>query len=291
MNAQPKQRNDAWYADRIGRITASRVGAILGLSKYRNRDDVMRDMVREALGAATEFVGNEATRYGEAHEADALEAYEQRYGTIIEPSGVVLHPLYGEWLAASPDGLVGAHGLVECKCPYRARYTTPSDEYIAQMQLQMDCTGRDWCDFVIWREGEMLIVDRIDHDPAWLARNMDELSDFVGKYQEIIADPAKAAPYLADKERDDETWRNVVAEWRDAKRQADEAAEWEKRARADLIGLAPQGAKGCGVTVSRIETEGRVDYKRAITQMLPDVDLSAFKGNPSVSYRITESKA
>lgn len=291
MNAQPKQRNDAWYADRIGRITASRVGAILGLSKYRNRDDVMRDMVREALGAATEFVGNEATRYGEAHEADALDAYEQRYGTIIEPSGVVPHPLYGEWLAASPDGLVGAHGLVECKCPYRARYTTPSDEYIAQMQLQMDCTGRDWCDFVIWREGEMLIVDRIDHDPAWLARNMDELSDFVGKYQEIIADPAKAAPYLADKERDDETWRNVVAEWRDAKRQADEAAEWEKRARADLIGLAPQGAKGCGVTVSRIETEGRVDYKRAITQMLPDVDLSAFKGKPSISYRITESKA
>src|SRR5690348_7975827 len=116
MNAQPEQRSASWYADRIGRITASRVGAILGLSKYRTSADVLRDMVREALGAPSEFTGNEATRYGETHEADALDAYEQRYGTIIKPSGIVVHPLY-DWLAASPDGLVGEHGLVECKCP------------------------------------------------------------------------------------------------------------------------------------------------------------------------------
>src|SRR6185312_11909315 len=156
MNAQPKQRSDAWFASRKGKITASKVGAILGLSKYRSRDDVLRQMVREHFDAVPEFISNEATRYGELHEADALDAYEQRYGTIIEPSGLVVHALY-DWLAASPDGLVGEHGLVECKCPYRSKYTTPSDEYVAQMQLQMACTGRDWCDFVIWREGDPII--------------------------------------------------------------------------------------------------------------------------------------
>lgn len=290
MNAQIEQRNDAWYASRVGKITASRVGAILGLSKYRTAADVLRDMVREHFVAPREFVGNEATEYGQAHEADALNAYEQRYAVMVEPCGLIMHPLH-DWMAASPDGLIGKHGLVEVKCPMRARYTEPSDEYVAQMQLQMECTGRDWCDFVIWRAGDPIVVKRVVADLDWRARNLGNLQNFIGEFHEIIADDAKAAPYLADKERDDEMWKNVVAEWLDAKRQADEATEWEKRARADLIGLAPQGAKGCGITVSRVETEGRIDYKRAITQMLPDVDLSPFKGKPSISYRITESKA
>lgn len=289
-NAQPDQRNAEWYAGRVGRITASRVGAILGLSKYRTAADVLRDMVREHFGAPREFEGNEATRYGEAHEADALAAYEQRYAVMVEPCGLIPHPQY-DFLAASPDGLVGDYGLVECKCPFRARYTTPSAEYVAQMQLQMLCTDREWCDFVIWREGEPIIVERVMRDPDWLTSNVEALSHFMLEYDEAIASKEAAAPYLADKERDDETWRNLVSEWRDAKRQADEAAAWEKRARADLVNLAPHGAKGCGVTVSRVETEGRIDYKRAITQMLPDVDLSPFRGQPSVSYRITESKA
>jgi putative phage-type endonuclease len=289
-NAQPDQRSAEWYEGRKGRITASRVGSILGLSKYKTRAEVLREMVREHFDAPREFVGNEATEYGQAHEADALNAYEQRFAVMVEPCGLIPHPVH-DFLAASPDGLVGEHGLVECKCPFRSRYTTPSAEYIAQMQLQMACTDRDWCDFVIWREGEPIIVERVAYDFDWLMRNLGNLQNFIGEYREIIANKELAAPYLADKERDDETWRNVVAEWRDAKRHADEAAEWEKRARADLVGLAPQGAKGCGITVSRVETEGRIDYKRAITQMLPDVDLSPFKGNPSVSYRITESRA
>lgn len=289
VNAQPGQRSAAWYESRKGRITASRVGAILGLSEYRSRDDVMRDMVREALGAPSEFTGNEATRYGEAHEADALDAYEQRMGIIIVPCGFVVHPEHA-WLGASPDGLVEDDGMVECKCPYRAMYTMPSLEYRAQMQLQMACTGRQWCDFVIWRDGEPVIVERVWRDPEWFASNQRDLEHFINDYDEIIADPAKAAPYLADKERGDETWRNVVAEWRDAKRHADESAEREKRVRAELIALAPQGARGFGVTLTRVETEGRVDYKRAITTMLPDMDLSAYKGKSSISYRITESK-
>jgi putative phage-type endonuclease len=289
-NAQPDQRSAEWYEGRKGRITASRVGSILGLSKYKTRAEVLREMVREHFDAPREFVGNEATEYGQAHEADALNAYEQRFAVMVEPCGLIPHPVH-DFLAASPDGLVGEHGLVECKCPFRSRYTTPSAEYIAQMQLQMACTDRDWCDFVIWREGEPVIVERVNRDPDWLTSNVGALANFMLDYDDACASKEAASPYLADKDRDDETWRNLVAEWRDAKRHADEAAEWEKRSRADLIGLAPQGAKGCGITVSRVETEGRIDYKRAITQMLPDVDLSPFKSNPSVSYRITESKA
>ncbi|MHB0764695.1 ERF family protein [Stutzerimonas sp. NM35] len=72
-----------------------------------------------------------------------------------------------DWLAASPDGLVGHDGLIEVKCPFRATYTSIAEvpHYAAQIQLQLACTMRDWCDFVIWRDGE-IIVERVDADPA-----------------------------------------------------------------------------------------------------------------------------
>lgn len=289
MNAQPLQRTDDWQAQRTGRITGSRVGAILGLSKYRTRADVLREMVRQHFGAATEFTGNEATRYGEEHEADAINAYEQRYGALVEPCGLVVHPLH-DWLAASPDGLVGQHGMVECKCPMRATYTTPSAEYVAQMQLQMECTGRDWCDFVIWRAGEPIIVERVKADLDWRARNLGNLQNFIGEFREIIADESKAAPYLADKERDGPVWRAAVAEWQEAQAQLAAAKARDERARATLIEMAPDGGKGCGVQVVKVERAGAVRYADALKSMLPDVDLSPWRGKPGVSYQVRESK-
>jgi len=71
---------------------------------------------------------------------------------VIE-SGLVDHPAI-EGFAASPDGLVNDDGLVEIKCPNTATHvdflqTGKIDQkYIWQMQSQMSCTGRKWCDFV-----------------------------------------------------------------------------------------------------------------------------------------------
>lgn len=289
VNAQVFQRTDDWQAQRTGRITGSRVGAILGLSKYRTRDDVLREMVRQAMGAAPEFAGNEATRYGEEHEADAINAYEQRYGVLVEPSALIVHPLH-DWMAASPDGLVGAHGMIEVKCPMRAKYTKPSEEYVAQMQMQMECAGRDWCDFVIWRAGEPIIVERVTADLDWRARNLGNLQNFIGEFHEIIGDEAKAAPYLADKERDDAEWREAVRAWRNTQANAVSAAELEKAARERLIALAPQGAKGCGVAVVKVERAGTIRYADALKSMLPDVDLSPWRGKSTTTYQVRIAK-
>src|SRR5207253_7226161 len=54
----------------------------------------------------------------------------------------------------SPDGLVGDDGLVEIKCPNTATHietliakSVPT-KYVTQIQFQLACTGREWCDFV-----------------------------------------------------------------------------------------------------------------------------------------------
>lgn len=289
MNAQLLQRDPAWYAQRVGRITASRVGAILGLGKFATRADVLRAMVREALGAESEFAGNEATEYGQAHEADALAEYERHAGVMVEPCGLCVHPEH-DWLAASPDGLVGAEGAVECKAPYRARYTEPSEEYRAQMQLQMACANRAWCDFAVWREGEPLAVTRVLRDDLWLPRVLPDLQAFMAEYRAAIADPKLAAPHLAPHERADADWREAAQKYLHAKAEAESYAKLAEHYKATLIELAPTGASGCGVTLAKCEREGAIRYAEALKSMLPDVDLSPWRGKPSTYYTIKESK-
>jgi hypothetical protein len=77
-----------------------------------------------------------------------------RQGCFFEPGGWWLHdeiPLFG----ASPDYLIDdGRGLVEIKVPSRGKhYDFVLDgkidkDYEAQMNAQLACTGREYCDFV-----------------------------------------------------------------------------------------------------------------------------------------------
>lgn len=176
---------------RAGRITGSRVSAILGLSKYSKPADVLREMVRQQLGAPDEFTGNVATAWGNEHEDDALAAYEVERAVMVHAGQeFVIHPEY-PWLAATPDGLVGEDGMVEAKCPYRAEYMSLAErpDYAAQIQLQMECTGREWCDFLIWRPNDPLIIDRAARDRDWLPSVAPLLMQFVDDYTAALAAP------------------------------------------------------------------------------------------------------
>src|SRR5699024_467093 len=67
--------------------------------------------------------------------------------------GFIKHPTIAN-AGASPDGLVNDDDLLEIKCPKTfthlqfSKTRQPKREYIFQMQWQMICTGRQWCDFV-----------------------------------------------------------------------------------------------------------------------------------------------
>ena len=64
-----------------------------------------------------------------------------------------MHPTIADF-GASPDGLIGSDGLIEIKCPNTATHIDTlltgavPQKYVLQMQTQMACTGRQWCDFV-----------------------------------------------------------------------------------------------------------------------------------------------
>ncbi len=273
---------------RAGRITGSRIGAILGLNPYSTRGDVLREMVREAHGAEREFQGNEATRYGEAHEPDALAAYEAREGVMTYGGGeLLIHPVH-DFLAVTPDGLVGDDGMIECKAPFRGTYTHWNEKpyYEAQMRLQVECAVRAWCDFVVWRDGE-IAVSRIERDAAWLPSVLPVLEQFMADYRAAMEAPES---YLADTIRDDKPWRDAASDYLDTLAAFNDIERMVKAKRERLIELAGgTSAKGCGVQVIRSERAGSVAYAKAVKELLPDADLSPYTGKPTTFFTVKES--
>lgn len=281
------QKSAEWLAGRIGKLTGSRVAAALGLDKYKTPDQLMRDMVREYHGAESEFTGNEATEHGNTHEDDAVDLYEQQTGVSVKYTGQHVHKDH-DWLAASPDGLVGSDGLIEVKCPFRATYTTLAEvpHYAAQIQLQLEVTGRKWCDFVIWRNGE-ISVERVEADRLWLSRNLPALEAFMADYRATIASEELSARHLCDLIRTDDEWAQAEQEYLAAKAAADTVEAYLNEAKAKLIALAgEQSQKGAAVQVIRSERKGSIAYAKAIADLAPDADLTKYTGKPSVVYTV-----
>lgn len=285
MNAQLKPVANGLSPLRVGRVTGSRVSSIIGVNPYSKPADVLREMVREYHGAPSEFTGNDATRYGQSMEPVALANYEIERGVMTYGGGeIVLHPGY-DFLAVTPDGLVGDDGMIECKAPYRGKYThfDGAPYYIPQMQLQMACTGRKWCDFAVLQRDGQLHVSRLLADPHWLGDVMPIVEAFMASYYGGIANPDV---HLAELERADTAWRKAAASYRAAKASKEAAEAEEKSARDALLALAPTGAKGCGVNVIRSERAGSIAYARALKDLAPDADLSKYTGAPSTVFSI-----
>lgn len=262
-------------SQRTGRITGSRIAKILELSPYGTRDSVMREMVRQHHGAEDEFTGNVATEYGNEHEADAIAQYEaERFVDLHGAQQLVIHPQH-DFLAVTPDGLVDVDGMVEAKCPYRApyRHVDERPDYEAQIRLQLECTRRLWCDFVVWVEGEGIYVSRVKHDPDWLPSVLPDLLAFMEEYHEIIADPDRSAPYLEPLKdaRTDDVWTEAALAWAEADMQAKLADERAKKLRQELLNLTDKPAVGAGVQVVRQDRRGSVDYSRFVKDQKLDV--------------------
>lgn len=151
------QGSDEWFAARLGKVTASRIADLMARTKTgwgAGRANYMAELLCERLtGQTAERFTNAAMQWGTDTEPQARAAYEFLTGNTVTEVGFADHPRIA-MSGASPDGLVGADGLVEIKCPNSATHIetllseTVPGKYRMQMLWQMACTGRAWCDFV-----------------------------------------------------------------------------------------------------------------------------------------------
>jgi putative phage-type endonuclease len=154
---QHEQRTDAWYAARLGRVTASRISDVMAKTRSgpsASRRNYMMQLLCERLtGKKEEAYVNAAMQRGTDLEAIARSAYEVDKGVMVIETGFIDCPFIS-MAGASPDGLVGDTGLVEIKCPSTSvhvdflRTGKIDSGYELQMLFQMICTGRKWCDYV-----------------------------------------------------------------------------------------------------------------------------------------------
>lgn len=154
-----EQRTEEWYQARLGKVTASRIADVMAKTKSgygASRKNYMAELIVERLtGQSPERFENAAMRFGTETEPLARSAYEVAADVMVEEVGFVDHPTIPN-AGASPDGLVGTDGLVEIKCPNTAtmiEYLTTQkieERYILQMEFQLLCTRRKWCDFVMF---------------------------------------------------------------------------------------------------------------------------------------------
>lgn len=194
-----EQGTPEWFAQRLGKVTASRVADIIAKTKTgvaASRGNYLAQLVAERLtGQAADSFKSGAMQHGTETEPMARMAYETETGQMVTEVAMIQHPKI-EMAGASPDGLVGEDGLVEIKCPNTSTHiaTLMADKapngYMAQMQWQMACTGRAWVDFVSFDprmpEDMQLFIKRVPRDEKLIAEYEAEVIKFLAAVQETV---------------------------------------------------------------------------------------------------------
>lgn len=186
------QRSPEWFAARLGKVTASRVADVIAKTKTgysTSRENYMAQLICERMtNTQAESFTNAAMQWGTETEPLARAAYEAAKDVLVDEVGFIDHP-YVQRSGASPDGLIGDDGVLEIKCPNTATHfdtllkgEMPS-KYIPQVQWQMACTNRKWCDFVSFDprvdDGLKLFVVRIQRDSDYIKMLEDEVMKFL----------------------------------------------------------------------------------------------------------------
>jgi len=194
------QRTEEWFAARLGKVTASRVADIVAKTKSgysTSRANYMAELVAERLtGKKGESYSNAAMQWGTEQEPLARAAYESAKGVLVQEVGFVPHPTIPN-AGASPDGLVDDVGCLELKAPYTATHLdflmsgVIPEKYLYQMQWQMACTGRLWCDYGSFDprlpERMQLKVVRVPRDPMMVSHLETEVSRFLFELNAKVA--------------------------------------------------------------------------------------------------------
>lgn len=196
-----EQRSPEWHAQRCGKVTASRIADLMAKTKSgwsASRANYRAQLVAERLTkTVAESYSNAAMEWGTATEAEARQAYEFYRGVEVLQVGFIPHQVI-TMSGASPDGLVSSDGLVELKCPNTATHIDTllgqsiAGKYLLQMQWQMACTGRQWCDFVSYDprlpEEMRLFIQRVERDEQKITEISNAVTDFLVEVSENVCE-------------------------------------------------------------------------------------------------------
>lgn len=179
---------------RLGKITGSNFHKVTrgraGKGWSATAESYLDELVWEWMSGrpAQNFDGSRATEWGNRHETEAIELYQQITGRAVVRNKFYEAPGFQGLVGCTPDGVGETHGL-EVKCPYNPknhvrtiRSKQVPSEYQDQCYGHMLCTGRYFCDFVSYDprlpdEYKMAVV-LVEADAAEMEDLRERLADF-----------------------------------------------------------------------------------------------------------------
>jgi putative phage-type endonuclease len=198
MTENIEQRSPEWFAARCGSLGASQIADAVATLKDNktpaatSANLVAKLVIERLTGVQEEGFKSGPMQWGIDNEDGARRAYEAATGEFVVEAGLYKHPTIAG-THASPDGLVNDDGLIEIKCPNSATHigtlkgNPVATQYVYQMQWQMACTGRQWCDFVSFDprfpEHLQLFVKRFERDDKLLAELEAKVSAFLTRVE------------------------------------------------------------------------------------------------------------
>ena len=193
------QGTDSWLDMRRGIVTASVVGQLITTKTIKPAaNDYSRGLtmtlVAERITGYTEpvYVNADMER-GNMDEPIARDAYSRFVGKPVEEIGFMVRDDWGHRLGYSPDGLVGDDGLIEIKSRRQKKHlsTILADEVppenMAQIQMGLLVSGRDWCDYVSYSGGMPLYVKRVNPDGRWFDAIVEAVGMFEANAAQMVA--------------------------------------------------------------------------------------------------------
>ncbi len=162
------QGSGAWLAQRVGKLTASRMcdamarlksktlkdGTVVLGAPSEKRIGLLKELLAERLtGMALPHVVTQPMRHGIENEPFAKDEYEDATGEILVPCGFYDHPTIPDF-GATPDALRGADGICEIKCPNTCTHIewvmggVLPEQHRPQILAQLACTGRKHALFI-----------------------------------------------------------------------------------------------------------------------------------------------
>lgn len=194
-----EQNTDAWQALRLGKATCSNFACFMANDGKAFGDPAKRYALQIALELDTgrkaeHSFSNEHTERGHEQEPVARMLYEQERFCSVSNGGFFDWNTFGD----SPDGLVNKDGGVEIKSVIApTHYATLlrgsfDPAYRWQLVGHLDCTGRDWFDFVSYcsdfHEDRQLLVYRLHREDclADIERLRARRADFLDLVQSTL---------------------------------------------------------------------------------------------------------
>jgi putative phage-type endonuclease len=282
-----EQRTPEWHAWRRGedlfdgaaRITASMQAQILGISPYGNAYDLWMELT----GRRPPKVSNRAMQRGVDLEPIAREKYMQHTNISVEDV-CVEHPTI-PWVAASLDGYsVLEDVVVEIKCPGAEEHANAilgqiPEKYVCQVQWQLFCCPSAKKAHFWSFDGKEGVLVEVLPDPKF----QDFMYRVALQFRQCLID---------DVPPNGEEFADLALEIRNLYQQKSEIEESYKKATQRIAILLPEYSKSAafaGVSVSRSQSSGRIDYEALIKHLnVPIETVELFrKASKGESFRVS----